>query len=210
MAPSDKNLKKSIYSIDFSKVQRPFPMRKGTACAVKTEGSSRAVLLTSRMVVEHGGSSTHGSLSSKRFSAKYPDHGDRHIYTAFQPLTTEQFSIIPLQRAPKYCLKLVTISKLHEQGERLVNSKCLSYTFFGNSFTTMTWEFNTGEKSHVLTEVEPKGELVESAYRGSPVVSTEDDTGSVIGVVDCNADGDLQLVFLNASALKSIEGMYGK
>ena len=74
----------------------------------------------------------------------------------------------------------------------------------------MTWEFDASEKSYFLTEVEPKGELAESAFRGSPVVSAEDDTGSVIGVVDCDAEGDLHLVFFTESSLESIKGMYGK
>ncbi|KAL9979296.1 hypothetical protein ACROYT_G016940 [Oculina patagonica] len=202
----EKNLRKSIYSIDVSKGPHSLPMRKGTACAVKTEGSSRAVLVTSQKVVQHGGTSTQGNLRSKRFCPKYPDHEERHLVKeTFQPRNAERFCFIPLQTNPKHFLKLVSVSKLREAEERLANSRCLSYTFFGNSFTTMTWKFNDEEKSHVLTEVDPKGELVASAYRGSPVVSTEDDDRCVIGVVDCNSGGDLCLMFFTERSLADIE-----
>lgn len=208
MASRDKNLKQTIYSIDVSKGPRSLPVRKGTACAVKTEGSSRALLVTSRKVVEHGGTLTQGNLSCKQFCPEYPDHEDKHLVNGtFQLRHTEQFCFISLQTAPKYSLKMVSVGKLREAGGRLTQSKCLSYTFFGNSFKTMTWEFNAEEKTHELTEVDPKGEIVGSAYRGSPVVSTEDDDRCVIGVVDCNSDGDLFLIFFTESSLADIEGM---
>ncbi len=72
----------------------------------------------------------------------------------------------------------------------------------------MTWEFNREEKTHELTEVDPKGEIVGSAYRGSPVVSTEDEDRSVIGVVDCNSDGDLCLMFFTERSLAHIKGIH--
>ena len=193
-------LKKSIYSIDVSKGPRSLPMRKGTACAVKTEGSSRALLVTSRNVVEHGGT---GFLS-----AKCPVHEDKNIIKdALHPHNTERFCFIPLRTNLEHSLKLVSVSKLREAGERLTNARCLSYTFVANSFTTMTWEFIDEENSHVLTKVVPKGELVGSACRGSPVVSTKDNDRSVIGVVDCNVDGDLNLMFFTEISLMAIEGM---
>lgn len=207
----EENLRLSIYSIDVSKGPRSLPMRKGTACAVKREGSSSAILLTSQKVVEHGGTLTQGnlSLSSKQFCSKYPDHevDDRHrIKDALQPRNKEQFCFISFQTSPKNALKLVSANKLRgEAGQGLLKSKCLSYTFFGNSFKTLTWEYNEEEGTHELTDVDPKGDLGSSACRGSPVVSTQDDDRSVIGVVDCTSDGDLSLMFFKESSL-DIEG----
>lgn len=205
----ERNLRRSIFSIDFSKSPRSLPMRKGTACAVKTEGSARALLVTSRKVVDHGGSSAQGNLSYKQFCPKYPKHEDKHLVKGtFQLRFTEQFCFILLQAAPKYSLNLVGASKLRKERERLTKSTCLSYTFFGNSFKTMTWEFNKEEQTHELTKVDPKGDLVRSACRGSPVVSTQDEDRSVIGVVDCTLDGDLHLLFFKESSL-DIEGRDG-
>jgi hypothetical protein len=201
----EENLRNSIFSIGVSKSPRLVPMRKGTACAVKTEGSTRFVLLTSRKAVEHG-----GKLSSTRFY-EHLDYEDEHlIKDTLEPRYTEQFCFIPFQTVPKHSLKLVSANKLriHETWERLIQSNCLSYTFFGNSFKTLTWEFNEEQKTHELTKVEPKGDLETSACRGSPVVSTQDEDRSVIGVVDCTSDGDLFLMFFTESSL-DIEGKDG-
>jgi len=192
---SEENLRNSIFSIDVSKTPRSVPVRKGTACAVKAEGSTRAVLVTSRKAAEHV-----GALSFTRFSAG--DFGDEHT---LEPHYVEQFCVIPLQTTQKYFLKLASTNKLRETWERLIQSKCLSYTFFGNSFKTLTWEFNEEQKTHELTKVDPKGDLVTNACWGSPVVSAQDKDRSVIGVVDCTSDGDLYLMFFNESFL-DIEG----
>lgn len=191
----EENLRNSIFSIDVSKGPRSIPVRKGTACAVKAEGSTRVVLVTSRNAAEHG-----GKLSSTRFCAR--DDDDENT---LEPRYVEKFCFIPLQTTPKYSLKLVNRNKLRETRERPIQSKCLSYTFFGNSFKTLTWEFNEEQKTHELTKVDPKGDLVTSACRGSPVVSAQDEDRSVIGVVDCSSDGDLYLMFFNESSL-DIEG----
>lgn len=65
----------------------------------------------------------------------------------------------------------------------------------------MRWKFSEEKNTYVLTEVHPPADFVQSACRGSPVVSTEDDR-LVIGVVDCTLDGDLYLLFFTESALK--------
>ncbi len=199
----EKNLKGSIFSIDVSKGPRLLSMRTGTACAVKREGSTRILLVTSSKVVQHlGDSSTQGNLSCKPFRPGFPVHEDKYIIKeTIPPGNTEQFCYIPLQTAPKHCLELVSADKLREAGERLIQSSCLSYTFFGNCFKTMTWEFNEERQIHELTAVDPEGELVSSACRGSPVVSTEDEDRSVIGVVDCTSEGDLCLNFFKESSL---------
>ena len=207
MAPQnfEENLRNSIFSIDVSKSARSVPVRKGTAFAVKIEGSTRAVLITSRKAAqEHG-----GKLSSTRLCP--PDYEDEHLLKdTLEPRYMEQFCFIPLQTTPKYYLMLVSTDKLRvrETRERLIQSVCLSYTFFGNSFKTLTWEFNEEQKTHELTKVDPKGDLVTSACRGSPVISTQDEDRSVIGVVDCTSDGDLCLTFFNESSF-DIEGKDG-
>ena len=200
---SEVNLRNSIFSIDVSKSPRSIPVRKGTACAMKAEGSTRVVLVTSRNAAEHG-----GKLSSTRFCAG--DYEDEHTCTLESKAKAyvEQFCFIPLQTTPKYFLKLVGTNKLRETREKLIQSKCLSYTFYGNSFKTLTWEFSKEQKTHGLTKVYPKGDLVASACRGSPVVSTQDEDRSVIGVVNCTSEGDLCLVFFNESSL-DIEGKDG-
>jgi len=73
----------------------------------------------------------------------------------------------------------------------------------------LTWEFDETEKVHVLTKIEPQRELVESAHRGSPVVSMEDDR-VVIGVVDCTCDGDLCVTFFTETLLEDIKGENGQ
>ena len=193
--PKELTLRNSIFSIDVSKSPRSIPVRKGTACAVKTEGSTQVVLVTSRNAAEQD-----GKLSSTRFCARdyAPDYEDEKL---LKPHYSEQFCFIPLQTTQKYSLKLVSTNKLRETRGTLIQSKCLSYTFFGNSFKTLTWEFNEEQKTHELTKVDPKGDLVTSACRGSPVVSTQDENRSVIGIVDCTSDGDLYLMFFNESAL---------
>ena len=212
MAASDKHVRKAIFSIDVSKVTSSLSVRKGTACAVITEESpDRLLLVTSRKVIEHGGTLTEGIVRPKRFCSKVTDRGDKHVinYT-FVPRCTEKFCYILLQQPLKYALKLVSASKLREAGRRLRESSCLSYTFFGTSFTTLTWEFDETEKTHVLTKIEPQGELVESAHRGSPVVSMGDDDRAVIGVVDCTCDGDLCVTFFTERLLEDIKGENGQ
>lgn len=207
MAATDKNSRKSIFSIDVSRSLRSLPVRKGTAFAVKIEESSRSILVTSWKVLEHGGTLTQGIVSPKRFCSKHPDHGDKHLIKQdLEPRCTEQFCFIPLQQALNYALKLVSVNKLREAGGRLRKSSCLSYTFFGTSFTTLTWEFDETEKIHVLRKIDPKGELVESAHRGSPVVSMEDEDRAVIGVVDCTSDRDLCVTFFTERLLEDIKG----
>ena len=202
---SEENLRNSIFSIDVSKSPRSVPVRRGTACAVKMEGSAgRVVLLTSRKAVEHG-----GLLSSTRFCPNPLDYEDDYLpMDALQPRYAQQLCFIPLQTIPKYALKLVSMDKLRVPDVRdwLIQSDCLSYTFSGNSFKTLTWEFNAELSTHELTKVDPKGDLVTIACRGSPVVSTEDEDRSVIGVVDCTSDGDLCLTFFNESSFKGKDG----
>lgn len=200
----EENLRNSIFSVDISKSPRSVPVRKGTACAVKTEGSAgRVVLVTSRKAAEHG-----GQLSCTRFCPDPRDYQDEHLLkdTLGSLLYTEQFCFIPLQTTPIYSLKLVSTNKLRVHGTRLIQSDCLSYTFFGNSFKTLTWKFDAELNTHELTKVDPKGDLVTSACRGSPVVSTQDEDRSVIGVVDCTSDGDLCLTFFNESSFKGKDG----
>lgn len=215
MAASDEevHVRKAIFSIDISKVTNSLPVRKGTACAVITEESpDRPLLVTSRKVIEHGGTLTQATVRPKRFCSKIHDHGDKHLINCtFVPRCTEQsiFCYIPLQQPLKYALKLVSVSKLREAGGKLKKSTCLSYTFFGTSFTTLTWQFDETEKVHVLTKIEPQRELVESAHRGSPVVSMEDDR-VVIGVVDCTCDGDLCVTFFTETLLEDIKGENGQ
>ena len=217
MAASDENVRNAIFSIDVSKVTSSLPVRKGTACAVITEDSpDRPLLVTSRNVIEHGGTLTHAVVRAKRFCSKISHRDDEHLINCtFDPSYTEQsrFCYIPhqvLQQPLKYALKLVSVSKLREAGERLRKSTCLSFTFLGTSFTTLKWEFDEGEQVHVLTKIEPQGELVESAHRGSPVVSMEDDDRAVIGVVDCTCDGDLCLTFITETFLEDIKGEDGQ
>ena len=200
-----ENLRNSLFSIDVSKSPRSVPERKGTAFAVKTEGLAEAVLVTSRKAVEHGG----GQLSSTRFWPNPLDYEDDYLLKdTLEPRYTQEFCFIPLQTTPKYSLKLVSTNKLGvlETRDRLIQSDCLSYTFFGNSFKTLTWKFNEEQKTHELTKVDPKGDLVTSACRGSPVVSTEDEDCSVIGVVDCTSDGDLCLTFFNERCFEGKDG----
>lgn len=201
-AMQEENLRNSIFAIDVSKSLRSVPMRNGTACAVKTEGPAGIVLVTSRKVVEHG-----GQLSCSRFCPNPPDYEDDYLLKdTLEPRYTQQFCFIPLQTTLKYSLKLVSTDKLrvHDIRDWLIQSDCLSYTFFGNSFKTLTWKFNEEQKTHELTRVDPKGDLVTSACRGSPVVSTQDEDRSVIGVVDCTSDGDLFLTFFNESSFEAL------
>lgn len=200
---SEENLRNSIFSIDVSKSSRSVPVRKGTACAVKMEGSAgRVVLVTSRKAVEHG-----GQLSSTRFCPNPLDYEDDYLLKdTLEPRYTQQFCFIPLQTTPKYALKLVSTNKLRVHGTKPIQSDCLSYTFFGNSFKTLTWKFDAELNTHELTKVDPKGDLVTSACRGSPVVSTQDEDRSVIGVVDCTSGGDLCLTFFNESSFKGKDG----
>ena len=198
---TEENLRNSIFSIDVSKSPRSVAVRKGTACAVKIEGLARVVLVTSRKAVDRD-----GQLSCTRFCPDPLDYQDEHLLKEPR-LYTEKFCFIPLQTTPKCSLKLVSLNKLRVHETRLIQSDCLSYTFFGNSFKTLTWEFNEEQKTHELTKVDPKGDLVTSACRGSPVVSTEDEDRSVIGVVDCTSDGDLCLTFFNE---RSFEGKDGR
>ena len=200
---TEENLRNSIFSIDVSKSPRSVAVRKGTACAVKIEGSAGVVLVTSRKAVEHG-----GQLSCTRFCPDPLDYQDEHLLkdTSEPRFYTGQFCFIQLLTTPKYSLKLVSMNKLRVHETRPIQSDCLSYTFFGNSFKTLTWEFNEEQKTHELTKVDPKGDLVTSACRGSPVVSTEDEDRSVIGVVDCTSDGDLCLTFFNERSFKGKDG----
>ena len=202
---TEENLRNSIFSIDVSKSPRSVAVRKGTACAVKIEGSAGVVLVTSRKAVEHG-----GQLSCTRFCPDPLDYQDEHLLkdTSEPRFYTGQFCFIQLLTTPKYSLKLVSTNKLGvlETRDRLIQSDCLSYTFFGNSFKTLTWKFNEEQKTHELTKVDPKGDLVTSACRGSPVVSTQDEDCSVIGVVDCTSDGDLCLTFFNESTFEGKDG----
>ena len=202
---SEENLRNSIFAIDGSKSPRSVPVRKGTACAVKIEGSAgRVVLVTSRKAVEHG-----GQLSCTRFCPDPLDCQDDYlIKDTLEPSYTQQFCFIPLQKTPKYSLTLVSTDKLrvHDVRDWLIQSDCLSYTFFGNSFKTLTWEFNEELNTHELTKVDPKGDPVASACRGSPVVSTQDEGRSVIGVVECTSDGDLCLTFFNESSFEGKDG----
>lgn len=69
----------------------------------------------------------------------------------------------------------------------------------------MTWEFKNDEETYVLTGIDSDVELVASSCRGSPVVSI-DDLRTVIGVVTCSSNGDLELLFLEANSLREIEG----
>ena len=206
---SEENLRNSIFSIDVSKSPRSVPMRKGTAFAVKIEGSAgRVVLVTSRKAVEHG-----SQLSSTRFCPNPLDYEDDYLpMDTLQPRYAQQLCFIPLQTTPKYALKLVSMDKLRVPDVRdwLIQSDCLSYTFSGNSFKTLTWEFNAELSTHELTKVDPKGDLVTIACRGSPVVSTEDEDRSVIGVVDCTSDGDLCLTFFSESTLEGKDGVWTK
>ena len=84
-------------------------------------------------------------------------------------------------------------------------STCKSFTSLVNSFTTMTWELKNVEETYVLTGIDPDVELAASFCRGSPVVSI-DDLRTVIGVVTCSSNGDLELLFLEANSLREIEG----
>ena len=184
----EQNWRKAVFSIDVSKAPSSLPMRKGTACALKGEGSSSALLVTSSQVMHGVDTSTH-VVSSTRFCPKYPNHEEKHCIKEVQhPWKIEQFCFVPLQTTPKYCLELVSAEKLREAGEMLSRCDCLSYTFSGNTFKTMEWEFSEEKDTHVLMKVSPKGDLVKSACRGSPVVSKQDDR-IVIGVVDCTSDG---------------------
>jgi len=72
----------------------------------------------------------------------------------------------------------------------------------------MRWKFSEKKNTYVLTEVHPPTDFVQSACRGSPVVSTDDDR-LVIGVVDCTLDGDLYLLFFTERALKDQEQRAG-
>ena len=200
---SEENLRNSIFAIDVSKNSRSVPMRKGTACVVKIEGSTdRVVLVTSRKAVEHD-----GQLSCARFCPDPRDYEDDYLLKdTLEPRYTQEFCFIPLQTTPKYSLKLVSTNKLRVHRTRLIQSDCLSYTFFGNSFKTLTWEFNAKLNTHELTKVDPKGDLVTSACRGSPVVSTQDEDRSVIGVVDCTSDGDICLKFFSESSFVGKDG----
>ena len=197
-----ENLRKSIFSIQVSKGPRSLPVRKGTASTVKIEGSSSIYLLTCRKVVEHGGASS-STLSCKRFCPP-PQEDEHRINLDSEPLKSGQFGFIPFQMGPH--LKLVSVDKLRREGETMRKSTCQSYTFFENSFTALTWEFSNDEGVYVLTDIDPKRELAESACRGSPVVSIDDQDHSVIGVVDCTSEGDLNLVFFEESSLRDIEG----
>ena len=69
----------------------------------------------------------------------------------------------------------------------------------------MTWEFKNDEETYVLTGIDSDVELVASSCRGSPVVSI-DDPETVVGVVACSSNGDLELFFLEANFLREIEG----
>lgn len=201
----EDSLRNSIFSIGVSKGPRSIPVRKGTACAVKTEGSTRVHLVTSREVVD-GVVEQGGELRFTRFCPRPPDLEDEHLLKdTLNPRYVEQFCFIPLQTTPEYYLKLVSTKNLRK---RLVQCNCLSYTFSGNSFKTLTWEFNEEKNTHELTKVDPKGDLDTNACRGSPVVSTQDKDRSVIGVVDCTSDGDLCLRFFNESSFK-FEGKDG-
>lgn len=205
----EDSLRNSIFSIGVSKGPRSIPVRKGTACAVKTEGSTRVHLVTSREVVD-GVVEQGGELRFTRFCPRPPDFEDEHLLKdTLNPRYVEKSCFIPLQTTPEYFLKLVSTKNLRkrETRERLVQCNCLSYTFSGNAFKTLTWEFNEEKKTHELTKVDPKGDLDTSACRGSPVVSTQDEDRSVIGVVDCTSDGDLYLCFFNETF--EIEGKDG-
>ena len=166
---SEENLRNSIFSVVVSKSPRSVPVRKGTACAVKIEGSAgMVVLVTSRKAVEHG--SQHGG----QFCPNPLDYEDDYLLMdTLQPRYKQQLCFIPLQTTPKYALKLVSTYELlvHDIRDWLIQSDCLSYTFFGNSFKTLTWKFNAELNTHELTKVDPKGDLVTIACRGSPVVS---------------------------------------
>ena len=154
--PESENLRNSLFSIDVSKSPRSVPVRRGTACAVKIEGLAGVVLVTSRKAVEHGG----GQLSSTRFWPNPIDYEDDYlIKDTLKPLFTQQFCFIPLQTTPKYSLKIASTNKLGvlETRDRLIQSDCLAYTFFGNSFKTLTWKFDEEQKTHELTKVDPKG-----------------------------------------------------
>ena len=201
-----KQHRKAVFSIDVTKAPSSLPMRKGTACStLKREGSCRssAFLVTARNVVEDGVDSL-TRVSSTRFCRKYPNHEGNHwINQIPQPWKIDQFCFIPLETPPKYCLELVSSNKLREAQSQLLRGRCdcLSYTFSGNTFKTMRWKFSEKKNTYVLTEVHPPTDFVQSACRGSPVVSTDDDR-LVIGVVDCTLDGDLYLLFFTERALK--------
>lgn len=205
----EDSLRNSIFSIGVSKGPHSIPVRKGTACAVKIEGSIGFHLVTSREVVD-GIVEQGGELRFTRFCPRPPDFEDEHLLKdTLNPCYVEQFSFIPLQTTLEYYFKLVSTKNLRkrETRERPVQCNCLSYTFSGNAFKTLTWEFNEEKETHELTKVDPKGDLDMSACRGSPVVSTQDEDRSVIGVVDYTSDGDLCLRFFNESF--EIEGKDG-
>ena len=119
-----------------------------------------------------------------------------------ESLKKEEFCFIPFESPSN--LKLISADKLCDKGEMMSpKSACKSFTFSGNSFITMSWEFIDDENTYALTKNDPDVELAPRSCRGSPVVS---DLGTVIGVVACSSNEDLELLFLKENALRAIEG----
>lgn len=199
-----ESLQRSIFAIELSKGPHSPPMRKGTAFTVKQEGSSSTFLMTSGAVVEQSGATSSSRLTCKRFGQslleeKYPINPDSE-----ESFKREEFCFIPFEWPSN--LKLISADKLCKEGEMMMRkSTCKSFTFLGNSFTTMSWEFRDDEETYVLTGIDSDVELVASSCRGSPVVSI-DDPETVVGVVACSSNGDLELFFLEANFLREIEG----
>ena len=201
-----ENLWTSIFSIESSKGPRSPPMRKGTASTVKLDGSSSTYLMTSCSVVVQSGATSSSRLTCKRFSQSLPEEKHPINPDSAESLKMEEFCFIPFGSPSN--LKLISADKLCKEGEMMKRkSTCKSFTSLVNSFTTMTWEFKNDEETYVLTGIDPDVELAASSCRGSPVVSI-DDLRTVIGVVTCSSNGDLdlELLFLEANSLREIEG----
>ena len=205
-SPSNEqeNLQTSIFSIEASKDLRSPAMRKGTAFAVKVEGSSSTYLMTCCAVVEQSGATSSSKLTCKRFDQSL--QGEKHPINpdSEESLKKEEFCFIPFESPSN--LKLISADKLCDKGEMMsLKSACKSFTFSGNSFITMSWEFIDDENTYALTKNDPDVGLAPRSCRGSPVVSI-DDLGTVIGVVACSSNEDLELLFLKENALREIEG----
>lgn len=199
-----ENLRTSIFSIELSKGPRSPPMRKGTAFTVKLDGSFSTYLMTSCSVVERSGATSSSRLTCKRFGQSLPEEKHPINPDSAESIKMEEFCFIPYESPSN--LKLISADKLCKEGEMMTRkSTCKSFTFLGNSFTIMTWEFKNDEETYVLTGIDSDVELVASSCRGSPVVSIGD-LRTVIGVVTCSSNGDLELLFLEANSLREIEG----
>lgn len=178
-------------------------MRKGTAFTVKLEGSSTTHLMTCCAVVEQSGTTSLSNLTCKRFGQSLQERKHPINPDSEESLKTEDFRFIPYDSSLN--LKLISADKVRRDGKmRTRKPACQSFTFFGNSFTTMNWKFKNEEGIYALTKVDPEVELVASSCRGSPVVSI-DDLGTVVGVVACSSNGDLELLFFEAKLLREIE-----